>query len=299
MTRPAGDPASASHHYDPAILSTLDPATAHRLLAASAYLYRERYTLRTTGALFHQGRTLGLLDGYATSISDRIARHPCGRFLVKAGCGELDALARHLEQAGLCVDADLVTLTADADDFRARDGVGADHVARPRGSVEVASLDSDPHLIRGVQALQIRRGLMPMPAWFLRGDGAASTSLAWIDDHRDIIAAGVVQSLPPIAGRWRRPALASGICVRDRGRGWGSHVNAALLSLAIDRFDADGLIEIVESGNRASLRMNAATGLHRDAEIGFLYAETAASLAQRQTRLGKTLVGPAGLEPAT
>lgn len=254
----------------------VDHERGRRLRRASEILYRHRLMLRGAAGMFHQGRTLGLLDVTPATVLQRLdVAPPCGRFLIQSSRAAAARSASRLADSGFEVDTALVTVAADSADVRGR--IDALRTSPPPGmdaGVRILGRDSTPSLVHAVQALQVERGLTPMPDWFLRADGCDAIAAAWISPTGAVAAAATVQPLPAF-GRWARPVLGSNICVRAVGSGWGSYVNAWLLGFAIDRLGATGLIEIVEAGNAASLAMNRKAGLNPKVDIAFLFAESA------------------------
>ena len=159
-----------------------DHARGRRLRRASDVLYRHRRMLRGAAGMFHQGRTLGLLDvAPETAIRRLDAAPPCGRFLIHGSPATAARTALCLAGAGFEIDTALITVAADSAAARRRiDALRAAPPPGPEARVELLGRNSSPSLIHAVQALQMERDLTPMPGWFLRGDECDSVSAAWI-----------------------------------------------------------------------------------------------------------------------
>jgi len=143
--------------------------------------------------------------------------------------------------------------------------------------VDYLNADAPKNVITGVQRLQRECGVVPLPEDFLRDTQRLITAYAF-DPSGEIVATSCCMKLRLEASFPRTAAMGHNSCVRQEYRhaGLGRLLKAAAIREGIERFSADYVAAVVETGNDPSLKMNAACGLVTDHVVSVAYAEARA-----------------------
>ena len=218
-----------------------------------------------------QGRTLVVLRANERAVEalDEWVRS-FGRALLECTRETIPALKARLESLSHSCDTDLSLLSVAAEELPAI-ARGREASRLPSGwQLDPLDADAEPADVLRLQELQEAAGLTPLPGYVLRGDGVRSFTLVLRDEHR-LPQGGA--SVLDLSQPDRSEAMVFAVFLQPsvRGCGYSYSLNTAALQLGAERFAARTLIEVVETGNRASMRMNLACGLKLDPHRGYLF----------------------------
>ncbi|MEM9044783.1 MAG: GNAT family N-acetyltransferase [Pseudomonadota bacterium] len=126
----------------------------------------------------------------------------------------------------------------------------------------------DDDLIQASQTLNIETGVMPSPAYYLRGEHVPSLLTCLHTETGDLVACASATMRYHPDGPLSQWIFAGGVSVDPdyRRRGLGVAVNAALLVESHQRFGWRGVLEQAQADNHASVGMITRCGLKQDAE---------------------------------
>jgi hypothetical protein len=243
---------------------------------AQQQLARESAWLSTQPRLLSQGRTLLVFDGHRfghQSLGSLVKKFR--RMLIHARRPQLPEISDAMRGIGAGVDDRLQLVRGEKP--RVLDKLSRLDYGRrlpPGWTLEGLDASSPAALVSTLQQLYLSSGITPLPGGFIRGVGVQAHTLVLYDERKDVVGCATVQSLSGCDSAFDAAAMVLGVCLRSdaRGRGLSLPLNGAALTYGIEKFDACRVYELIEEGNRPSLRMNEACGLEPDNTDGFVFA---------------------------
>ena len=144
----------------------------------------------------------------------------------------------------------------------------AERMSPPEGWTVTHDMRPGDDLIHTCQLLNADADVTPLPAYYLKGEHIpAMLTCVWRNDGKLVACASASMRYHP-EGPLSGYIFAGGVSVRekDRRRGLGSYVNAALIAESWKRFGWSNILEQARTDNLASVGMITRCGLHCDAD---------------------------------